>query len=129
MVDVSIPASPTLVGAYEIPGEIMAVSGNYAYIGGYDTDLRVLDISDLTKLVEVVFYETQVYAMAVAGNFAYVVGDMGRLEVLDISKPTHPVEVGFYETPGENARGVAALDGYIYVAVEHVGILKIIPGK
>jgi hypothetical protein len=101
----------------------MAVSGNYAYIGGYDTDLRVLDISDLTNLVEVGFYEIPVYAMAVAGNYAYVVGDMGRLGVLDISKPTHPVEVGFYETPGENARGVAASDGYIYVANGDGGLI------
>jgi len=144
VLDVSNPASPTVVGkAPPLPGIVrgVAVAGSYAYVavvapvsqylGGGSLEiggsLRVLDVSTPANPKEVGFYDTPgaAYGVAVAGSYAYVAGGYsGGLRVMDVSSPAWPTEVGSCDTPGE-ARGVAVAGSYAYVADGVYGGLRV----
>jgi hypothetical protein len=146
IVDVSNPADPVEVGAYETPGapQDVAVTVNsgqvYAFIAeqgpcgpafsrGIECQggVRLLDISDATAPDEVTFYqtETSVRQVMVRDGYAYLAqrfcdmdrGCDGGLLVLDISNPTNPSEVGFYDTP---VGSVVIAGEYAYVDGLHI---------
>lgn len=84
---------------YNLWGELRCaeISGDYAYLGSYNTGLRVVNISDSTNLHEVGFCLTPetVISIAISGDYAYLVDQ--HLQIADVSDPTHPVIVGTYD--------------------------------
>ena len=124
ILDVSNPAQPRVVGAYESRGYAVgvALAGTFAYLieasdraGAPWTDagLRILDVSTPSAPRSVGFFHPgAVGGMAVAGATAYVAA--GALYVLDISDPAHPTEIARYQPPGR-ARAVALAGTLAYV--------------
>lgn len=133
VLDISNPATPIEVGAYQTPGaaEAVYVAGHYAYVAAQTAGLRVIDVSDPAAPVEVGAYETGgrlAWDVHVAGHpssgsgqrYAYLV-DWAGLQIVDVSDPTHPAPVGILDTPGL-AQGVYVAGQYAYVADEEAGL-------
>ena len=118
VVDVSDPASPTVVADLDTPGQVLsvAVSGNYVYAADYDGGLRVIDVSTPTDPVEVASFMGvgQISFVEVDGNYAYVLYYQLGLVILDISTPSNPTSVGAYNF-GEIATSVWEAEGKAYV--------------
>jgi len=140
-VDITDPANPVELGAWDSPGyaEGVAVSGNTAYLADGPYGLWTVDVSDPAH--------PQKTGAAYDMNYAFEVeidwvdsgkGDSGRgdsesrpsvqgrpyafiaaagagLLVADVSDPAHPLEVGALDTPGY-AFGMAISQGIVYIA-------------
>ncbi|MFQ5856049.1 MAG: hypothetical protein ACE5LU_10435 [Anaerolineae bacterium] len=120
VLDISDPSRPAVVGRSSVLSEIVKdvyVSGHYAYLVGWYTNLRVMDISDPTLPAEVSVFKTSGAAEAVyvAGQHAYVAAQTAGLRVIDVSDPTAPVEVGAYDTGGRSAHDVYVAGRYAYL--------------
>ena len=110
------------VSSYDIAGRATGVAfgvyvaGQYVYIAGGGSGLRVIDISDPFTPAEVGFYDTPglAYGVYVEGLYAYV-ADWSSLRVLDVGDPSSPSEVGFYDTQ-ELVYSVYVVGRYAYVA-------------
>ncbi len=124
VVDVSDPAQPRERGALRLPAgaEDVAVLGGYAYIAG--GGLRVVDITDPTRLRVVGSWEAlgmATSAVAVVGDTAYVTSGFcefgycsASLVPLDVSDPTKPREIGQTNAP-VLARDIVVSGGFAYV--------------
>jgi hypothetical protein len=122
VIDVSNPASPIEVGAYDAAArEItdVVVADDYVYAAA--DGLRVVDVSDPANPVEVGFCEGSPQALALADGYLYAASGEAGLRVLNVSDPTAPVEVGSYDTPGE-AVSVAMAGDYAFVADREGGL-------
>jgi len=119
VVDVSDPAHPTEVGAWDSPGyaEGLAVAGSTAYLADGPYGLRVVDVSDPVHPTEVGFaYDMNyVFDVVVGGEYAYIAAAGAGLLVADVSDPANPIAVGSLDTPGY-AYGVDAVEDTVYVA-------------
>jgi hypothetical protein len=108
--DVSIPASPFLLGRIDTPGTAtdVVVAGNLAYVSDGWEGLHVIDVSDPFAPVIVGHAPTPDHARGVAasGSAVYVANSIGGLVVVDVSSPASPRVIGNVDTPG-NANGVA----------------------
>jgi len=97
VVDISIPANPTQIGSFNASGSAaaVAVSGNYAYLGGYSSGLRVLNVSDPANPTQASSMLTplSVYDVVVSGAYAYLTTN-NDLRVVDVSNPASPTQVG-----------------------------------
>ena len=128
IIDISNPAEPIEVGAYDTPGYAsdVAVMDGYGYVADYFDGLRVVDISNPTSPNEVGFFSNlaAMRGVAISGDYAFVANDYLGLQVVDISNPAVPVEVGNFDTPGE-AYDVALSGNYAFVA-DTTGGLRII---
>jgi hypothetical protein len=104
-------------------GVSMAASGDYVYVASQASGLRVVDVSDASRPVEVGRYAApdNVLGVAVAGHHAYVATYTKGLRVVDVADPTRPAEVGAYLTPGI-AMDVAVDGRYAYVADHATGL-------
>ena len=118
IVDISNPASPTLVRHVVTPGHPSSVSvaGNYAYIGESTNggSVLVVDVSDPAEAAIVAGVSaTHVFGLVHRDGFVYVadqaVFDIGGMRVIDVSDPTNPVQAAHYTTC-DSALAVA-LDG------------------
>jgi hypothetical protein len=104
VIDVSDPASPTIVGSVGTPGLAssgVAVAGEYAYVaGGYPGFQEVIDVSDPASPTIVGGVNTPHFAcgVAVAGEYAYVADGESGLQVLpaQCQEPV-PVELAWFE--------------------------------
>lgn len=128
VVNVSDPANPAQTGAYEIPestGRSVAVSGNYAYVGGYNPagcSLSVVNVSNPSNPTGVGYLDTPdtPVGLAVSGNYVFVADNLDLL-VVNVSDPAHPAAAAaFQKTP--LAYGVAAAGDYAYVADHDFGL-------
>jgi hypothetical protein len=119
IVDVSDPSNPTLKGECYSPFTARAVvlSGNYAYVADFASDLEIIDISDSSNPTFVGSYDISgnAWGIDVSSNYAYLVGGSYGLQIIDVSDPSNPSLKGVYDTPGE-AFGVTVSENYAYVA-------------
>lgn len=101
----------------------VVVEGNYAYLAGWNSGLRVIDVSDPTNPTAAGFCDTPGLAgkAAVSGNYAYVADYTNGLQVIDISVPASPWIAGIFDTPGL-ALGVAVEGDHVFVADYSSGI-------
>jgi hypothetical protein len=110
VVDVSDPANPTEIGAWDSPGyaEGVAVSGKTVYLADGPYGLRAVDVSEPTNPIPLgaAFDMNYAFEVAVSGDYAYVAAAGAGLLIADVSDPAHPAEVGTLDTPGY-AYGVA----------------------
>jgi hypothetical protein len=123
VVDVSDPANPTEVGAYDTPGRAggVAVSGSTAYVADGDGGLRVVDVSDPANPTEVGAYYTPGRAggVAVASSdpeghtYAYVADEYGGLLILRYTggETTHSISGHVRDSNGNPIPGVTVSAG------------------
>jgi hypothetical protein len=127
VVDVSNPASPQELGAFDTPGFALgvAISGHYAYVADYEAGLRVVDLHDPAHLQELGFCDTPDFAIGVAidAGFAYVAAGLAGLRVIEVSHPELPVELGCYDTGvNQSANGVEISGGLAFVSASYGGL-------
>ena len=74
----------------------VAVMGTYAFVADGESGLRVLDVSDPTKLEEVSIFSVPSAAIDVdtEGTYVYVADLVTGLHVLDVTNPAAPREAG-----------------------------------
>ena len=105
-------------------GNSLAISGHYAFVvGGAQTGLQIIDISDLRRPQKVGTRSTQGYGSAVVvdGDYAFVADWDAGLTVLDVSNPTAPEIAGKTATFGY-AADVVIQGKEAYVAVLDGGL-------
>jgi hypothetical protein len=131
VIDISDPAHPQLVAGIDTSpvslGQVL-VSGGYAYVsairyGGRPGNERavfvVIEISDPAH--PRVVGETEQYIpalpndLAVFGHLVYGTSWAGLL-VIDVADPAHPVVLSRTADRGADANGIAARNGYAYLA-------------
>jgi hypothetical protein len=119
VVDISDPANPIELGAWDSPGyaEGVAVAGDSAYLADGPYGLWTIDVADPTnpKPVGSLYDMNYAFEAVVSGNYAYIAAAGAGLLVADVSDPAHPVEVGALDTPGY-AQGIAVAGEIAYIA-------------
>jgi hypothetical protein len=125
VIDVSVPASPAVIGTSATTGlsgpKSVYVQGKYAYVANYTgSTLQIFDISNPASPTSVgsVTTGTNPYSVYVQGKYAYVVNyTSNTLQVIDVSNPTAPVVVGTSATTGlSGPRSIYVQGRYAYVA-------------
>lgn len=108
----------------------LAVSGDYAYVGGLmGSSFAIINISSTTNPAVVGTIETTsdlagIYGVEVSGNYAYVVNSFDNsFRVIDISSSTNPTIVAGieFDTPIPELMSIAVLGNYAYVIVGEDG--------
>ncbi|HYN88856.1 MAG TPA: hypothetical protein VER55_10010 [Ardenticatenaceae bacterium] len=123
ILDVSNPASPTVVGQSPplgAPINNVEVVDGYAYVTGTAHDLAVLDVHEPTAPSVVGTYDvpnpaSRSQGVTVVGTTAYLANGADGLQILDVSRPTAPALHGVYDTPGY-AQAAAIVDDLAFVA-------------
>jgi len=112
---------PELVGRLPGPINVVAVSGDYAYLGGGSGLFIIADVSEPSapRVVGDIALPAAASDVAVSGSFAYVAS--WSLRVIDVSTPSAPVEVGSTQSAASN---VAVSGDYAYVTGG--GVLQVI---
>ena len=90
------PAAPEIVGT--VGGEFgceIAISGQHAYVCGWDTGPRIVDIANPAQPMLVGELEVGARAVAVSGHTLITKGSSGLI-AWDITNPVNPEEVGYY---------------------------------
>ncbi len=102
VIDLSIPSTPEISGGFGISNTAngVAVSGNYAFVTGYNT-LEVFDISSPESLQVAGSVDTPGTAVKfkISGDYAYVSDRDFGLQVIDLSNPLDIQIVGSVATP------------------------------
>jgi len=87
-----------LVSDYDTPGQAcgVAVNGDYVYVAGQDSGLRVISVADPAHPVEVGYLITPgaAYGVAVNEQNAYVADDTAGLRIISVADPAQPHELG-----------------------------------
>lgn len=130
ILDITNPEELKVIGYADIPTHALAedifVNGQYAYIAASLGGLRIFDISNPYKPVEVgvgnVMEPRERGALVakgvhVADGYAYV-ANFSCLSIYDISNPSSPTEIGYIEVPGD-ADQVYVKGQYAYIAEGH----------
>jgi len=119
VVDISNPALPTEIGAWDSRGYAngVAVAGSIAYLADGPYGLRVVDVSKPSQPVEVgsAYPMNYAFKVAVQGRVACIAAAGAGMLIADVTDPRHPVEVGSLSTGGY-AYGVAVAGSTAYVA-------------
>jgi hypothetical protein len=125
ILDISIPASPRLVGTYDNllqPGGIH-VKEQYAYIADERSGFQVVDISDKSHPIMAGNWQepfgTSTVDVYVVGNYAYVGNSAAGVMVFDISSHSKPVLLG---SVGRNAIPYRVRGNYAYTAYNSKGL-------
>ena len=146
IIDVTDPINPNTLDvwdSYDLFGGagVVAVEGNYAYLGAMGNGLMTLDVSDKTNIVLLSQFVPDISfpdpipdppkynarGMAVKNDVVYVCYDAGGLRIIDVSDKMMPVEIGRFSNPELNglprAYNNIILDGdLVYIAVDYCGL-------
>ncbi|MCB9077041.1 MAG: hypothetical protein H6631_05590 [Anaerolineaceae bacterium] len=124
MIDIANPAEPFEAGRYQTEGGIQlrptASGAVYAYVVGFDNNLRIVDLSNPAAPQEVGRYDApqDIYGLVPGDNVLYVRLGAGLgqevIQRLDSSNPAALRETGRYET-GWSSGGLAAIGDYLYL--------------
>lgn len=125
MISVSDPHNPVLLGTYHHPGQVfwfMALSGDYAYLAGYERYFLVVDISDPAQpqlLTTVSTGNNTVRGLAVDSGLLFAITFESRtLQIYDISNPASPQPLGRFSTH-HTPECLAVAGGYAYVGTSY----------
>ncbi len=127
IVDISTPAAPVVLGAWDSPGKTygVAVSGDYAYVTDSPDGVYVIDVSDPARPRQIAQFDTPglAHAVTVSGSYAYVADGFSGFRVIDVSDPANPSEAGHFDRPGNaNVVDVAVSGSYAYLAAQREGL-------
>lgn len=118
--DVSNPAAPTPIGqSAMLPGVVNAVvvTQTIAYVAAGQGGLRVLDLSEPARPIEIAAVDTpgSAYGLSVAGRRVYVADGTGGLRIIDVVDPDRPRELGALAPSGWEVSRVAVAGATAYV--------------
>jgi hypothetical protein len=127
-IDVSIPASPFLIGAGKVvegAADMMLRDSLLYYVGG--RIFQVVNIADPTSPESLPRYYlpnyTSAWAIFLQDSFAYIADGDSGLRIIDVSNPTAPYEVGYLNDPSlDYATGIFVKDTIAYLASGATGL-------
>src|SRR4029077_14147662 len=96
IVDASSPASPRVVGRFDLPGTAQITKidfqGRYAYLADANFGLRVLALADPANPVQAGFFAapSATASVSVQSNLCLLTGAFGT-DLLDVSQPGSPL--------------------------------------
>jgi hypothetical protein len=146
IVDVSNPNSPRVLSVWQYPianrgGGLVAVDGDYAYLGAMGHGVVVLRISDPKDITYISEFrpdrnfpvanqdtlKVNARGMTIRGGYLYLAYDAGGFRVIDIHDPAHLSEVGRYANHDLDHlprayNNVALSDTIVYVTTDYCGI-------
>jgi len=124
ILNVSDPANPALIGAYEMPNEIqakdIALSGDYAFLAATESGLVVMNVSNPSSPQFVTSYDTPDYSfgITISGTTA-LLSDLSMsltgaaIRAFNISNPASPQLLGSFPA---NATGIEVSGNYAYAS-------------
>lgn len=125
MVDVSNPAGPVRLGAYDTAGTARSVDviGSIAYVADGTGGLQIIDVTDPAAPVRLGAYHTpgDAAGLQVAGNRVYVADSSAGLMIFDVSNPATPALLAACSA-ASGGRGVQVVGGLAYVSVGTAGL-------
>jgi len=122
VIDITAPASPTLVGSVTIPTPQdlfdVELAGNHAYVAAGHGGMHVYDLSNLAspQLVSSVPEIGEVRSITVRDKLAYVMGYFEGHFLFDVSDPASPILLGGLDTALPSVR--AEIIGDKAIAIE-----------
>ena len=132
IVDVSNPAAPTRLGAYEVPDRVwgFSVAGSRAYIAADLWGIGIVDVSNPSRPTLVGHYKTkgQAHAIDVFGKTALVSDHMLGVAYLDISDEQKPVLNGSVFLEGYS-RYLSVIGSSLYAVDSPIGFYVLDPTK
>lgn len=125
VVDIADPTEPRRVGESDpLPGRIQKLSlmGDLAYVADGSGGLRVMDLSDPLRPLEVASLDTtgETRMVVVAESYAYLADGPGGLVIVDVSTPTVPRRISSVDTH-QDANALVLRDGLAYIAIADPG--------
>ena len=123
-VNISDPGTPLIRwdAPTSDPGGMHA-SSDYLYVVDEDDGFLVFETTTMTEVGSDPGASGYDYtALTVYGDRAYASADEDGVIVFDVSDPTSPEEIGDYETT-DDAEGIAAAEGWVYVAADRDGVI------
>lgn len=123
VIDISNPLSPFMAASCNAElAHTIAVSGNYAFCGGFTNGLHVIDIANPLNPMLIGTYPTGICGdLVVDGDYVYVAtGDEGLL-IYDISDPTSLSLVASYN-PGVGIVQPVIEGDYVFLACWSLGL-------
>ena len=125
-IDVSRPASPASVGAYEFEQPVLGLTavGDVVYVANSHDGLRRLDLSNPSapRLSGTSATRGQAVGVAVSGAQAFVGDNSLGFDIVDVTGP--PRRVGEYLGDGF-PRGIAAAGPLVFVADQPAGLIVV----
>ena len=125
-IDVSRPASPASVGAYEFDQPVLGLTavGDVVYVANSHDGLRRLDLSDpaAPRLSGTSATRGQAVGVAVSGTQAFVGDNSLGFDIVDVTGPLE--RVGEYLGDGF-PRGIAAAGPLVFVADQPAGLIVV----
>ncbi len=124
IIDVSDVTDPQILSniTIETDSRDIAISGDYAYLVGYQTGIIVYDISNPSHPVEEISYASEVSigsikaeSIEIVGNTAYVAIGLSGFAIFDISDPLTISLLGYKSDI--KSFGVEVIGGYSYVTI------------
>ncbi len=128
VLNISQPASPTLVGTLPIPAISLARSNNTLYAGSSQKSLLVVDISNPAQptISSIIALPDLPLKMRTVGNLLFVADATGGLFIYNVSTPSLPVLLS--QTTGFTAVNDVAVSGttaFVAADIDGLGILDI----
>ncbi|MDP3975627.1 MAG: hypothetical protein Q8P95_01800, partial [bacterium] len=131
VLDVTDPTNVTELGSLSLEssvnGIVVAVQGNYAYVGTNksDKELIVIDVSDSGNPFVAITYNVphseEPESIWVSGNYVYLGMEKNsdqEFYIFDVQTPTNPTIVGQYEI-GDDVAGITVNNNIAYLAIDH----------
>lgn len=127
ILDISIPADPTIVGQPVIWSDIVeniAVIGNYAYVAAGNAGLRIVDVSNPATPIEIGYttFSRGAQDATIQGNYAYVAAGYAGLRIVDVSEPVNPTEISHTTLTTGPAWDIVVAGSYAYIAAGFGGL-------
>jgi hypothetical protein len=114
LVDVADPQHPSPLSAVFTGGaDVVRVSGNFAYVWKYPSDLRVLNVANPMNPILIKTYNQLMQDFDVAGQYAYLTDFLSGLHIWNISQPTAWIEVGSVPLNGSSHVTIANQRAYV----------------
>jgi hypothetical protein len=121
LADATAPAQPIEIGTVkpdDLPGYDLAISGDYAYVGGMGVWL--VDMADPSQPSFAGHYTLPegAYRAEVEATDRHLYLSSGDLRVLDLSETPTLREIAYLDLPSTLVLDMALRDGYIYLAAD-----------
>jgi GH35 family endo-1,4-beta-xylanase len=119
--DVAVPAQPTEIGTVkpdDLPGYDVAITGDFAYVGGMGVWL--IDLSDPSQPSFAGHFALPegAYRSEVETTDSYLYLSSGDLRVIDLSETPALHEVGYLDLPSTFVMDMALRDSFVYLAAD-----------
>lgn len=131
LLNVTNPASPTVLGTRLLPGsasaEVVLVSGGRAYVADGASKLHIYDVSGLNvnapsaytpTLLKTISVGWIVHQLAITGNTLIAQANPGGMFLYDVSNAASATQIGFFDVAGDavgqSPGGICAVGNRVY---------------